>query len=152
VLQSVAACCSVLQCVAVCCSVLQCVAVCCSRIVSQKIVFQNTAETHQDKATDMCTWVNTHMHMYMSKYSYAYVHEYILICICKCRRTQWRRCIGCLKLQVSFRKRATHYKALLREMTCKNKAFHVIGCLRCILEDASSLPPRHKHTHTHTYA
>jgi len=31
--------------------------------------------------------------------------------------TGWRRCIGCLKLQVSFRKRATSYRALLREMT-----------------------------------
>jgi len=34
----------------------------------------------------------------------------------------WRRCIGCLKLQVSFRKRATIYRALLRNETCKDKA------------------------------
>jgi len=31
--------------------------------------------------------------------------------------TGWRRCIGCLKLQVSFHKRATNYRALLRKMT-----------------------------------
>jgi len=29
--------------------------------------------------------------------------------------TEWRRCIGCLKLQVMFRKRATNYRALLRK-------------------------------------
>ena len=32
------------------------------------------------------------------------------------------RCIGCLKLQVFFSKRATNYRALLRKMICKNKA------------------------------
>ena len=36
--------------------------------------------------------------------------------------TGWRRCIGCLILQVSFRKRATNYKALLWEMTSQDKA------------------------------
>jgi len=36
--------------------------------------------------------------------------------------TGWRRCIGCLKLQVIFRRRPTHYRALLREMTNKDKA------------------------------
>ena len=33
----------------------------------------------------------------------------------------WRRPIGCLKLQVIFRKRATNYRALLRKMTYKDK-------------------------------
>jgi len=36
--------------------------------------------------------------------------------------TGWRRLIGCLKLQVIFRKRATSYRALLLKMTCKDKA------------------------------
>jgi len=36
--------------------------------------------------------------------------------------TGWRRPKGCLRLQVSFRKRATNYWALLQEMTCKDKA------------------------------
>jgi len=36
--------------------------------------------------------------------------------------TGWRRPIRCLKLQVIYRKRATNYRALLRKMTCKNKA------------------------------
>ena len=37
-------------------------------------------------------------------------------------RTEWRRRIGCLKLQVIFRKRATNYRALLWKMTYKDKA------------------------------
>jgi len=36
--------------------------------------------------------------------------------------TEWRRGIGCLELQVFFRKRATNYKALLRKTICKDKA------------------------------
>ena len=36
--------------------------------------------------------------------------------------TWWRRPIGCLKLQVIFRKRAHNYRALLWKMTCKGKA------------------------------
>ena len=34
----------------------------------------------------------------------------------------WRRLIGCLKLQVIIRKRATDYRALLQKMTHKDKA------------------------------
>jgi len=37
-------------------------------------------------------------------------------------RREWRRFIGCLKLQVFFRKRATNYRALLRKITCEDKA------------------------------
>ena len=36
--------------------------------------------------------------------------------------TGWRWFIGCLKLKVSFCKRATNYRTLLREMTYKDKA------------------------------
>ena len=35
---------------------------------------------------------------------------------------RWRSCIGCLKLQISFRKIATDFRALWREMTSKDKA------------------------------
>jgi len=37
--------------------------------------------------------------------------------------TGWRRPIGCLKLQVIFRKRATNDRAFLRKMTYNHKAF-----------------------------
>jgi len=36
--------------------------------------------------------------------------------------TGWRRFIGCLKLQVIFRKRAANYRALLRKMSYEDKA------------------------------
>jgi len=43
----------------------------------------------------------------------SYAHVYI----------GWRKCIECLKLQISFRKRATNYRALLRKIiNCKGKA------------------------------
>ena len=45
--------------------------------------------------------------------------------LCRSNRspsTVWRRYIVCLKLQVSFRKRATNYRALLWEMTYRDKA------------------------------
>ena len=35
--------------------------------------------------------------------------------------TSWQRCIGCLNLQVSFRKRATNHRAHLRKTICKEK-------------------------------
>jgi len=35
--------------------------------------------------------------------------------------TGWRRPIGCLKLQVIFRQRATNYRALLQKMTYKDE-------------------------------
>jgi hypothetical protein len=35
--------------------------------------------------------------------------------------TGWQRPIGCLKLQIIFRKRATNYRALLRKMTYEDK-------------------------------
>jgi len=48
------------------------------------------------------------------------------VCVCTWVRpvyvsmdTEWRRPIGCLKLQLIFRKRAPNYRALLRKMTCK---------------------------------
>jgi len=38
--------------------------------------------------------------------------------------TGWRRPIGCLDLQVIFRKRATNYRALLWKMTYEDKAIY----------------------------
>ena len=50
-----------------------------------------------------------------------------------CIGTEWRRPIGCLKLQVIFRKRATNYRALLQKMTYKDKASCGSSAL-CILK------------------
>jgi len=54
-----------------------------------------------------------------------YIHLYV---------TRWRRCIGYLKLQVSFRQKATNHRALWREMTYRDKAYY------------SSSPPSILHT------
>jgi len=46
--------------------------------------------------------------------------------------TGWRRCIGCFKLQVSFCKRATNYRALLRKETYNDKVWDRLISLRHI--------------------
>ena len=50
--------------------------------------------------------------------------------------TGWRRPIGCLKLQVIFRKRATKFRALLRKMTHKDEASY--GSPPCISYNAGA--------------
>ena len=58
-----------------------------------------------------------HIHVYIYRYMYMYMHVGKGDC-----GTGWRRPPGCLKLQVIFRKRATNYRALLREMIFRDKA------------------------------
>ena len=55
-------------------------------------------------------------------HSLSALHVSVSVCIYVCVCTGWRCCTGCLKLQVSFHKRATNYRALLRKITCKDKA------------------------------
>ena len=53
-----------------------------------------------------------------------YVHsleQFILEYTSNCA-TGWQRPLGCLKLQIIFRKRATNYRALLRKTTSKDMA------------------------------
>ena len=74
--------------------------------------------------------------------------------------TGGRRPIGCRKLQVIFCKRATNYKALLRKMTCKNKASYA-SLPPCRHRRTFHYPSRfaadegvlytHRHTHIHTH-
>jgi len=47
-------------------------------------------------------------------------HVYTYTCAYPC--IGWRRPLGCLKLKVVFRKRATNSRALLRKMTFEDKA------------------------------
>ena len=110
VLQCVAVCCSVLQCVAGCCRVLQCVAMClyslgrgikCMPCCS---VFQCVAvccRVLQCVAVSLLPWKGYKVH------------------------AEWRWCIGCLKLQVSFRKTASNYRALFRKMTQKDRGLYL---------------------------
>jgi len=69
---------------------------------------------HRDWATSWGCWLTTRDQV-----------PRIRVCldvIANSVNTRWRRCIGCLTLQVFFRKRTTNYKALLRKITYKEKA------------------------------
>ena len=48
-----------------------------------------------------------------------------MIMIITHRLTYWRKCIGCLKLQISFCKRVTNLRALVQNMTCNDKTSYV---------------------------
>jgi len=88
-------------------------------------------------STTMYRRTHTHTPTHNLSRSRAHTHLYlpspIRICICShqyANRTSThphthydtRRCIGCFKLQVIFRKRATNCRALLRKMTYEDKA------------------------------
>ena len=53
---------------------------------------------------------------------YLYTHEVGIYLYEHGNGTGWRRPIGRLKLRVSFRKRATNYRALLQKITYEDKA------------------------------
>jgi len=61
--------------------------------------------------------------------------------------TGWRRPIGCLKLQVIYRKRATNYRALLRKTTHKDKASYG-SSPPCIIHTCCSFTHTISLTHT----
>ena len=115
-LQCVAVCfCSVLRCVAVCCSVLQRVAACCSVLQCIIVGFRKELLSPRSGISQsVCVCVPLSLWWHFSKVSPTVnLHS---------KGTWWRRPIGCLKLQVIFRKRATKYRALLQKKTCKDKA------------------------------
>ena len=126
-MQRVAVCCSVLQCVAVCCSlqcvavlvrvfcsVLQCVAVCCS--VVQRVAVSYSVQCCERVAM-CCSSCEGLLQVRCTGPVCGYVDSYRAVC-----NAGWRRPIGCLKLQVIFRKRAVNYRALSWKMTYKDKA------------------------------
>jgi len=88
-LQRVSVCCNVWQCVAVCCRVLQCV-----------------ADVFLDADVHTCKYTHTKMYTQM-----------IIEVTDVYTDTGWRRLIGCPALLIIFRKRATKYRAVLRNMT-----------------------------------
>ena len=128
--------CSVLWCAAVCCSVRQCDPVCCSMLhhgalrctVLHCVICAALCCTllHYGVATisrllkiiglfckrDLWKRRNSGTHCNTLQHSSKVLHF----------ATGWRRLIGCLKLQVIFRKRATNYRALLWKVAYKDKA------------------------------
>jgi len=71
--------------------------------------------------TYICIYIYIYVYIYICIYTYMYIymHRFPNLSIERggSSSTMWRRCIGCLKLQVSFRKRAFNYRALCRKMT-----------------------------------
>jgi len=61
--------------------------------------------------------------------------------------TGWQRPIGCLTLQVIFRKRATNYRLLLQKITYKDKASYGSSPL-CIIQTCCSLTHTISSTHS----
>jgi len=111
---------SALQCVAVCCSALQRVAVCC-RVLQWWSVPQWLLQHKQYHIMSICVHVCNVLPCIVTHWS-ALQHVALL---CTISSTGRRRLIGCLKLQLIFRKRATNYGALLQKITCKDKASYV---------------------------
>ena len=72
-----------------------------------------TSPTPKNIHTHVQTFKHTHTHTTITIFS-----DFLLYESCDGIGTGWRRLIGCLQLQVIFRKRATDYRALLRKMTC----------------------------------
>ena len=63
-----------------------------------------------------------HLPYKSAKEPYTSVKEPYTLATFLLRVVGWQRCKRCLKLQVSFRKRATNNRALLWKTTCKDKA------------------------------
>ena len=80
--------------------------------------------THMNESCHTYEWVMSHVwmsrvtRMNESCHTYEWVACYFVWVI----KIGWQRPIGCLKLQVIFRKKAINCRALLWKMTCKDKA------------------------------
>ena len=74
-----------------------------------------TRLVHMCDITHSCVWHDSFICVTLL------IHTKIILFLLSQPPTGWRRPIGCLKLQVIFRKRATNYRALLRKMTYKDK-------------------------------
>jgi len=81
----------------------------------------NSPNESCDRSNQMCVSWLIHM-CHAAAHSVFYIIHYN-------SRVSRYVCTGlrCLKLQVSFRKRATYYRALLRGKTCKDKASYVFS-------------------------
>jgi len=74
----------------------------------------------------MCIAFKSHTNVYCTQVTYTVYTTCRLdsrVCI-----TQWRRCRGCLKLQVTFCKRAADYRNLLEAYNLQREG--ILGCLR----------------------
>ena len=95
-----------------------------------KHIFADTPHIHTCKHLfTHTTYVQKYVDLHTPHHTYSYIlclrtpNIYMRANMHANVGTRCRRHIGCLMLQVNFRKRATNYRALLRKMTYKDKAF-----------------------------
>jgi len=70
-------------------------------------------------------YIRFYIFVYTCVFTYLRTFAYVLFwCVHDGLDTGWRRHIKCLKLQVIFCKRAINHRAVLRKMTCDDKASH----------------------------
>ena len=117
------------------------------------------AHTHARTHPHTHTRIHAHTHT-CTHHTHAYIHTVIRLlshtCVClshtykhsPCLATGWRRPIACLISWITFRKLATNYRALLREMTYKDKASYgssppCIGHFVSSFSRVHSLSPSH---------
>ena len=110
-----------LFCLAVSCCVWQCVSVCFS--VLQCVVFVAVSMTdlrEKDLENDPfyaslppCTHTHTHTRTHTHTHTHTHTRTHTI---------GWQRYTGCLKMQASFRKRATNYRALLQKLSYIDEA------------------------------
>ena len=89
----------------------------------------------------------------MSCFKVCHVSRYVMFQGMSCN-TGWRRCIGCLKLQIVFRKRATNYRAFLRKSLTPYIAL-ILGLLSNVgysyIRSLSLSSPSHTRRHPAPY-
>jgi len=104
---------------------IECVCICmCTCICKTRIVWEYNAVT----SFTATYWIRTCMYIYTYMTNMIFGEMYRVA-----------KMNGCLKMQVSFRKRAINYRAFLRKMTSKDKASY-----------GSCGSHTHTRTHTHT--
>ena len=118
-MHGVARCCTVLHCVAVRCTVLHCVTACCS--VLQRAAVCCINRFHIVSRLLQMEYIDVLCCSVLQRDAVCCINRCPIHFWATCRG--WQRCIESLMLQVSFRKRASNDRFLLRKMTCKDKAF-----------------------------
>ena len=85
----------------------------CARLENQWLYNENSPEPTRELTWLLCSFLESHWRDLSSFIGFANQDKLA---------TGWRRCIGCIKMQASFGKRATNYRALWRKMKYQDKA------------------------------
>ena len=114
----------------------------CTSVLSQWFTLNTRVYTGLKTHHQRASWTDTRIQILLNSkrennlYIFLHMYEYKYTSY---TRTGWRRPIGCLELQMIFRKRATNCRALSRERTSRDKASYgslppcsAVQCMRCM--------------------